>query len=119
MNIAIFLLAIASVESGNNPKAIGQEGERSAYQMTRETWRRYTSDPFEWATSRPDEAKRVATEHAKHLLSMIEKLTGFKDMTDRQKVISLASMWDPGERISYSIHAANLYADFKHRRVVP
>ena len=39
MNISIFIAAIAMVESGNNPAAVGKAGELSEYQITRQVRR--------------------------------------------------------------------------------
>jgi len=41
MNILIFIAAIAMVESGNNPAAVGKAGELSEYQITRQVWKAY------------------------------------------------------------------------------
>lgn len=42
MNLAVFLSALALVESGNNPHAIGHNGERSEYQMIRSVWKQHS-----------------------------------------------------------------------------
>jgi hypothetical protein len=42
----VLLDAIAQVESGNNPKAIGQCGERTEYQIMPGTWQRFSTVPF-------------------------------------------------------------------------
>lgn len=41
MNLAVFLSALALVESNGNDSAIGQHGERSKYQITRTVWRQH------------------------------------------------------------------------------
>ena len=37
-----FLSAVALVETGNNPRAVGSKGERGLYQFTRATWKQHT-----------------------------------------------------------------------------
>jgi hypothetical protein len=61
MNLEAFLLAIALVESGNNPKAIGAHGERGRYQITATVWRQHTKKPFTLAHT--DFAHTVAERH--------------------------------------------------------
>ncbi len=47
MNLSAFLLAIAMVESGNNPAAVGRHGERTEFQISRAVWRQHSPDrPF-------------------------------------------------------------------------
>lgn len=41
-DLPALLWAIAEVESGNNPAAIGKNGERTRYQIKWSTWNRYT-----------------------------------------------------------------------------
>lgn len=45
-NLLQILMAIALVESNNNDKAQGSYGERSRYQITKETWEEHSSIPF-------------------------------------------------------------------------
>ena len=66
------LEAIAQVESGTRnlarpSKKIGTAGERSAWQITKTTWRRYTSEAFEKATSDATLAHLVAQIHLRCL----------------------------------------------------
>ena len=41
-----FLRAIAEVETGGNPRAIGRRGERGMFQFTRTTWRLHSKRAF-------------------------------------------------------------------------
>jgi hypothetical protein len=61
------LFALASVESGNQPTAIGPSGERSAWQFTPETWARHTRVPFLYASSDRTHAREVAELHLAYL----------------------------------------------------
>lgn len=61
------LFALASVESGNNPTAIGPLGERSAWQFTAGTWRQHTKLPFRVASEDPVHAREVAEMHLDYL----------------------------------------------------
>ena len=62
-----FLDSIAARETGYNSRKIGKKGERSMYQMKKETWERYTSAPFYLATLNRALAYEVAKEHFKYL----------------------------------------------------
>jgi Transglycosylase SLT domain len=57
-----FLQAVAQVETGGNPRAVGRFGERGLYQFGRDTWRRYTSRSFYDAHS-PAVAHEIAVRH--------------------------------------------------------
>ena len=61
------LFALASVETGNKPTAIGPGGERSAWQFTPDTWRRHTKLPFRLASEDPIHAREVAEMHLDYL----------------------------------------------------
>lgn len=60
-----FLNAIATIETGNNPNAIGRAGERSVYQFMESTWYDRTDKAFVLATEDPDLAREVAIKHAR------------------------------------------------------
>lgn len=57
-----FLKAVAEVETGGNPRAVGGQGERGLYQFTLATWRAYTTQPF-IAAHDPVIAHEVAVKH--------------------------------------------------------
>lgn len=65
------LRAIAEVESGNNPKAVGLCGSRGLYQMKEATWRMHTDLPFDRAFNALD-AQLVALKHLRFLRAHIE-----------------------------------------------
>lgn len=67
------LFALASVESGNDPAAIGPHGERSAWQFTRDTWHRHTRTPFLFASSDRTQAREVAELHLAYLTEELER----------------------------------------------
>lgn len=52
------LRAIAEVETGFNPRAVGRAGERTVYQIAPGTWRRFSRVPIRCAD--PAEVERVA-----------------------------------------------------------
>ncbi|MBX3749715.1 MAG: transglycosylase SLT domain-containing protein [Opitutaceae bacterium] len=68
-----FLRAIREIETGNNPRAIGIDGEFTAYQFTRETWRDYTNiDPVE-ALRNPLIADGVAEDHLEFIRRQLRR----------------------------------------------
>lgn len=58
------LAALAMIESGNNPRAIGRKGERSAYQIMPSVWKQHSKVPFVIATKQPEIALDVVESHA-------------------------------------------------------
>jgi len=62
LNRDAFLKAVAEVETGGNPRAVGRHGERGLYQFTYATWRRHSSRPFTDAHN-PRVAHDVAVRH--------------------------------------------------------
>lgn len=60
MNIEAFLLALAMVESGNNPLAIGKAGEVTQYQITPAVWKSHARIPLSRAGDNPILAGVVA-----------------------------------------------------------
>ena len=106
MTISTFILAIALVESGNNPKAVGRAGERSAYQITEKVWKANTSMPFTNAHTRnPQVSRYVAERHALYL----RRMAGSKQsaggvtvlycvkLTEKELVLLCAAGWHRGE----------------------
>jgi hypothetical protein len=106
MILAAILYAISAVESGNNPRAIGKAGERSAYQFTRETWERETSLPFEVATEDASAAKVIA---AKHVGSIVRSLA---IKGKRATPEAVARAWNPKAPRDYAARVAAVYEDF-------
>lgn len=106
MILAAILYAISAVESGNNPRAIGKAGERSAWQFTRETWERETSLPFETATEDPSAAKVIAEKHAGNIMRTLA-IRGRKATPE-----AVARLWNPGAPKDYAQRVAAVYNDF-------
>lgn len=97
MTISTFILAIALVESGNNPKAVGKAGELSEYQITRQVWKKYTAAPFTKANLRKRDVSRyVALEHAEELENKVPLVILLK-CRERDVVILCAAGWHRGE----------------------
>ncbi len=93
------LYAIAQVETGNNPDAIGQAGERTEWQFMEVTWHMHTSARF----GDPQFKRIVAENHCRFIIAVL-----------RQNHIvptphSIARKWNPGAPASYSRRVANLY----------
>lgn len=63
LDLDAMLWAIRQVETGDNPRALGRLGERSAYQFRALTWRNYVRAPFRLATTNPHAADLVAARH--------------------------------------------------------
>ena len=70
---AELLAALAEVETGTNPTAIGPYGERSVFQFTLGTWKQHTPKDFELATIRPDLALVIARTHLTWLIHTLRK----------------------------------------------
>ena len=75
IHLSLLLSAIATVESANNPAAIGAHGERSAYQMLEITWREHAKpeEAFILATSDPALAEQIAEAHIISLTRQLER----------------------------------------------
>jgi hypothetical protein len=105
LDIDRMLYAIAQVESGGNHAAIGKAGERSQYQMTAATWRRYTRAPFKHATKNPVLARMVARAHVQYLMKRVGARGGMA-----YDPMQIALGWNPGD-LGYSARVANIYSD--------
>lgn len=57
-----FLSAIAEVETGGDPYAVGRQGERGLYQFRSGVWKQYTNRSF-FQAHNPDVAFGVAVKH--------------------------------------------------------
>lgn len=58
-SLAVWLAALAEVETGNDPAAVGRAGERTPYQISPRVWAAYSRQPMRSATAA--EGRRVAT----------------------------------------------------------
>lgn len=88
---ADLLKAIGAVETGNDNSKIGRAGERSEFQLTYATWRRYTKKSFYLASTDPVLARQVAAMHLEHLKKVL--LERGWDVTS----FNLALLWNGGE----------------------
>lgn len=68
MNWLLLLVAIATIESGNNDKAVGRLGEISRYQIRPTTWAAYSKSK---EYSNPVVAKEVALSFLKRIYAML------------------------------------------------
>ena len=87
------LRCIAERESNNRYWVPGAAGERSVYQISHVVWIRYSSMPFEKASTKEGqvEAHRVAMAHLNHLIAFLRQ---------NQVVVNvfyLALLWNAGE----------------------
>lgn len=57
-----FLSAVALVETGNNPRAVGSKGERGLYQFTRQTWKQHTKKSH-YKAHDPSYSQVIAKKH--------------------------------------------------------
>ena len=96
--------ALAGPESNNNPKAIGNAGERSKYQMTLTVWREECSLP--WSDALDDKKARLIA--YRHLLTLTRKLLrrGYSVTP-----YSLALAWNPHGGTDRAQRVENLYFD--------
>lgn len=62
MNVEALLLAIAMVESNNDPNAVGRHGERSQYQITRAVFAKH-APKVNFSKAQPWMFKSVALKH--------------------------------------------------------
>lgn len=111
------LWAIRQRESNDRPEAVGACGERTAYQFTAHTWRRYTDYPFLLAGTSPERAERVA---GSHLMYVAWKLRE-RDLAREPEFIAAAWKFGPGfalacVRTDYARDVAALYEQFIERR---
>jgi hypothetical protein len=112
------LRCIAEVESGNKSHAIGPNGERGRYQMTRGTWMTYS--PLPWASCGRDEAATDAAALA-CVRAIMGKLHGLGWPVTVARVaygwrygpgaIDHATRAPAPDSTAYQVRVANLYFD--------
>lgn len=75
--LASLLIALAEIESNNNDRAVGRDGERSRYQIRQATWEEHAipSWPFRDAVYYP-KAKTVASSILLSYQDRFEQMTG-------------------------------------------
>ena len=125
---ALFLSAVAEVESGHNRKAIGKAGERGMYQVGKEAWddasARLKAEghyAFPWSKWRDETAQdMVAASHLRWIRSNFHRI-GMTNPTPEQ----MALVWNVGwtaarERAfrpnDYAFRVANLFRLSPHPR---
>ena len=128
MTISTFILAIALVESGNDPKAVGKHGELSEYQITRLVWKRYApAEPFTRENAKRRKVSRyVAFNHASELEKNVPLVILLKN--ERDTVLLCAAGWHRGEAYmlrpwsrcsketrDYADRVWNVYQDLKRK----
>lgn len=113
------LTSISAVETGGNVSAIGSLGERSEYQFTSHTWKRYSKVPF-WKISQSKyhtEVQRVAYAYLEDIKKSIIR-RGY-EVTP----LHVALCWNRGlnadlsRRPDYSERVSNLYVVYCPRPV--
>lgn len=117
ISITVLLACIASVESNNNPRAVGAAGELSQYQISETVWAQHAKpeEKFVLASSDPGLAGQIAEAH---IIWLCKELEGHGQ---RVTVRSVAAAWKSpaaafGGRQSvavreYAARVAALYAD--------
>lgn len=88
LNMSALLLAIAMVESGNKPEAIGAKGEVSQYQITKPVWRKHAPNVI-FDPKQPWQATAVATKH-------IRLINGNLHPALRNRPFWIAVAWNGG-----------------------
>ena len=120
----VFLRALSEIETGGDHARIGHHGERSAFQMKRMVWKKYTSRPFVEATTNPELARDIALRHMYFLAVELEKM--HKPVT----AYNLAVAWNGGLGIvarrtpprdtrDYARRLDNLYREYDRPRMKP
>jgi hypothetical protein len=84
-----FLSAIAEVETGGNPRAVGRQGERGLYQFRSGVWKQYTSRSF-FQAHNPDVSYGVAVKHFDWLYD------GFVRNGRQPTAFMMAAAWNSG-----------------------
>lgn len=111
-----FLKAIAEVETGNRPNAIGASGEISAYQIMPHNWRRHTNRDVSEAR-RPAVAQLVALRHLEWTRRQLRHARPelLPDQYNNPFLLAVAWRWGPNgtrpltqEKIEYATRVRNL-----------
>jgi hypothetical protein len=113
--LACLAWAIAQVETGDKPRAVGAHGELTRFQFRKATWEEWSDVPFRRAPRDEVEADRVFEKHARWIVGALEGL-GLE-----VSVASVAIMWNagygnvmhgrvPDSSLDYALRVENLYA---------
>jgi len=106
-----FLKAVAEVETGGNPRAIGRFGERGLYQFGRATWTRHTKRAFVDAHD-PAIAHDIAVKHFVWLYGRLEANGATPD------AYRMAVAWNGGLGRAISGRAPKSTRDYARRVAV-
>lgn len=98
--------AISAVESGQFDFAVGENGERSRYQIKSYTWCSYTKACFITESAYPDVSKEVALAHVKWIIANLNK------NNIRPTVHRIALCWNMG---LYGGSRCKLYSNYAER----
>jgi len=82
---AAFLEALAEVESGCNHRAVGKAGERSAWQISKEVWVRFSDKPWTVQNTRNPDLSRIV---ASRYIASLRK--------SHKTIRSIACAWNAG-----------------------
>lgn len=88
LNLPIFLLALATVETGGRDDAVGAHGERGRWQISSVVWRQHTKLPFKRAHYEHD-AFSVARKHVRWIQRQVPELNSESPMV-------IALVWNAG-----------------------
>lgn len=110
INREAMLRTISAIESGNRNWVIGNDGERSAWQMMPDTWRKYTKLPFELASTNEVLAQSIARAHLQGIIDELGK--NGRTVTPT----GIARKWNPGAPRDYAQRTANLYGEEAKRK---
>lgn len=108
LNLAALLLAIASVETGNDPTKVGAKGEVSQYQISKAVWRQH-APKVRFNPKQAWTATAVATKH-------IRLLNGKLHPSIRNRPYWIAVAWNGGLG---AVEKAELYVGEYTARHVP
>lgn len=92
IEIDAMLAALAEVESGNNPRAVGRLGERSAWQLMPRSWAMHTRVPHRAATEQPALARMIARRHLEWTLGVLRS----RHTEISPELVGAAWRWGPG-----------------------
>lgn len=72
-SLVVWLAALAEVETGNDPAAVGRAGERTPYQISPRVWAAYSRQPMRSATA--SEGRRVASRILSDRVERVQEIT--------------------------------------------
>lgn len=103
-----FLKAIAQVESGDQDGAVGPDGERGRYQISRAVWKQHTKADFRFAHRRAF-AYAIAERHFDHIVEQLEAAGWSADAQ------SIASAWNAGLTATINRQLSSATRDYSQR----